>query len=155
MFIAIDPSINNLGVALYDPTTKIYEWKLVHPEGNKLFHRLQDIETSIGQFLRFRNLTYANITVLICEYPQFFNSEKGAVAATMGFTLDLAAICGYMAGICKLAKIVFQTPQQWKGNLTKQAIEFRFVKLFGDIPLPSEHEQEATVMLYRYVESLG
>lgn len=151
MFLAIDPSINTCGVSLYDPATKDFEWKLVRPEGRNLVRRMECIESEIARFLRFRNCNFAGITHLVCEYPQFFNSEKGAVAATMGYTLDLAAICGYMAGICKFAKVDFYTPQQWKGNLTKKAIEFRFQKMFGDIPLPSEHEQEATLMLYYHL----
>lgn len=151
MFLAIDPSVNTCGVSLYDPSTKNYEWKLIIPEGRRLEQKLVSIQTDIARWLRLRSCTFDGITQLVCEYPQFFNSEKGGVAAVMGYTNDLACICGYMAAVCKFAKLSFYTPQQWKGNIPKAGIEFRFRRLFGDIPLPTEHEQEATVMLYRHI----
>lgn len=151
MHLAIDPSVNNLGIAFHNPDTGEYEWKLIIPEGRRIEQKLADIQLQIARFLRYRSCTFDGITLLVCEYPKFFNSEKGGVAAVMGFTNDLACICGYMAAVCKFAKLHFYYPHQWKGNLTKHAIEFRFKRLFGEqVSLPSEHEQEATVMLYRH-----
>lgn len=152
MKLSVDPSVNNLGVALYDPDAQNFEWALIMPTGSFLTDRINSIHTELSRWLRYRNTSFDGIYELVCEFPMFFNSEKGAVAATMGFTHPLAAICGYLAGVCKFAKVRFYTPIQWKGNLTKAAIQFRFEQLFPNTLLPSEHEQEAVVMLHRHNE---
>lgn len=156
MFLAIDPSVNHLGVCLYNPDTKEFEWVLIEPQGATLELKLYTTGKLIEHWLMTKhNLDFSRISKLICEYPQYFNSQKGAVASKMGYTNDLAAVCGYLAGVCKFAKSHFFTPIKWKGNLTKHAIEKRFCRKFEGIhykSLPSEHEQEATLLMLYYIQ---
>lgn len=154
MYLACDPSVNNLGVCLYDPDTRDFQWELLHPSGNSLVEKLVSIELKLGRFLKKKGYLFQDIKEVICEYPQFFNSQKGAVAKTMGFTDDLACICGYILALCKFAKPSLYKPVQWKGQLTKLAIERRFQRKFGNIPLPSEHECEATLLMMYHLNKL-
>lgn len=152
MKLSIDPSVNNIGVCIYHPHCEDYEWMLLKPlKHHDLTEKLEWIRREIIKLVGGR---LERIEEIICEYPQFFNSQKGAVAATQGYTLDLACICGFMAGICKFAKCYYYTPIKWKGNLTKKAIERRFQRNFPDVELPSEHEQEA-IMMMKYHNSNG
>lgn len=152
IYLAIDPSVNTLGVAIYDAQIQEYNWKQINVQNfSTLPQKLADIQMQVARFVRAFKCNLSEVKHLICEYPQFMNSQKGSVAAVMGYTHDLAAICGYMAAVCKFANVTFYTPQQWKGNLTKEAIEFRFKRLFPTTPLPSDHEQEATMMIRKHI----
>lgn len=154
MFLSIDPSIRNVGVCLYTPLTEDFNWILINPVGITLELKIRTTAILINTWLKKKfNCSLDEIEVLVCEYPQFFNSQKGAVASKMGFTNDLACICGYMAGVCKFAKVKFLFPVQWKGQLTKHAIEQRFKRKFEDTTLPSEHEQEAAMLMLYYLEN--
>lgn len=151
MYLAIDPSVNFVGVCFYYPDGKLYEWSLLKPPkefdlGQKLRYIERQLHKGLSQQLD-------EVTEIICEYPQFFNNERGAASATKGYTLDLACICGFIAGICKFAKVYYYTPNKWKGNLNKKHIEFRFARLFEGEPLPSEHEQEATMMMHYHLQN--
>lgn len=150
MKLSIDPSVNNVGVCYYNPNSKEYFWKLFQPpKALSLQQKLKWLEHRLEVWIEqtFDEPTFGCITSVICEYPQFFNNQRGAIAKTKGYTEDLACICGFMAGICKFAKAFFYTPNQWKGNLTKHAIEHRFKKAFPAERLPSEHEMEACMMM--------
>lgn len=147
MYLSIDPSINDVGVCWYHPTLKEYTWTLIKPPKEfELPLKMWFIKKQLDKGLDILD----SVTELICEYPQFFNNERGATAATKGYTLDLACICGYMAGICKFAKVYYYTPNEWKGQQTKHAIEGKFTRLFSE-DLPTDHEYEATMMMRHHL----
>jgi len=153
--VAVDPSVNNVGIsfAKFNPQTKEVSersTKLVKPRGS-------DLEQTARNLINAMRFEFASLQIhtLVLEYPEFFSSMKGAVAATQGFTLDLAYICGRIAGEFSKAKTVLYTPSQWKGQQPKKAIEFKFNRLFGKWKgwaNKSEHEQEATMMLNKHLQ---
>lgn len=147
MFLAIDPSVNDVGVCMYIPKQKEFHWSLIQPPKEfDLPQKMYYIKRQLNKGLNILD----EVQEIICEYPQFFNNERGATSVTQGYTLDLACICGYMAGICKFAKTYFYTPNQWKGQQTKHAIEVKFTRLFSE-ELPTDHEQEAVMMMRHHL----
>lgn len=156
MILAIDPSIRNLGWATYEGVWNTGNWKhgtLEIPSGLTI----PEVLHFIGKQLKYKILDN-DPTVLVVEYPEFFQgSQKGAVAAVKGTTFGLAAIAGYLQGFFKLngqnGKVVHYTPSQWKGQIPKAGMLHRFYKRFG-YPAPNDHEAEAALMLDYYLDNL-
>lgn len=70
---------------------------------------------------------------LVLEWPAFFGSARGQVAAQQGHTINLAGVDGYIAGFFRMPpKSTFLvTANQWKGNLPKEITRRRFFNALG------------------------
>lgn len=156
--LAIDPSVNNIGLAYYktddtDLTIPRLETSLFHPEKSA---SLQKKGNQLCRFLYLRG--WQRINKLIIEYPQWEASQRGAIAAQQGYTLDIAYLCGHLVGWAKLGSedVLLPTPIQWKGNLPKKATEHRVKEKFGFITSQiSEHEIDACGLLFWWLHSQG
>lgn len=150
--LAIDPSVNNIGLAYYwqNPLgIMLLETALFHPEKGA------SLQKKGNQLLRFLHLKGWKPDVLVVEYPQWEASTRGAIASEMGYTLDLAYLCGVLVGWSQLASkdIFLPTPIQWKGNLPKSATEHRVKQKFGFVTSQiSEHEVDACGLLMWWLE---
>lgn len=145
--LAIDLSVNNVGIALYDTQSSELRTKLFHPRRNKdtpIDEIGIQITGAIILFLQGRIM----IDCLIIEYPNWQNSTKGLIAMQQGYTLDLAFIVGYLTGRFNLSpdKVHLPTPLQWKNNIPKAATERRVQQKFGPLAI-SEHEFDAVGLL--------
>lgn len=143
--LAIDPSVNNIGIAIYDTRTKKLQTYTLHPNSTSLIGKC--IQAMVYCRLRMDGQI---IDRLVAEYPTFQGSTKGKIAAQRGYTLDLAFIVGYIsASIGLLSKdIHLPTPMQWKGTMPKEAVGHRFQKVYGiDYKSVTDHEFEAAMMI--------
>lgn len=145
--LAIDPSKNHLGAALLEDE-KDWSWDVIEtdPQDN-LQQKLRAISRQLDSFLSYRGVTH-----LIIEYPQFMNSVKGRIAAQQGYTIDLGTVCGFIMGWLDVhtSDVYLYTPNQWKGQKPKKAIEAAFLREFGEEHRgTSDHAFEA-VMLLKY-----
>lgn len=154
MIISIDPSVNNVGWAALQE--RKYYWGLIQPEYEALPMIISDIWRKLELALIHKGLRITDCSSMVYEYPEFFASSKGAIAAQKGYTNNLAGICGGLIGRFQAIGVNPMDchgykPNIWKGNLNKKAIEYRFRRLFGEKATDSstDHEQEA-VMLLRY-----
>lgn len=145
IYAAIDPSVNNIGVAVHNTETQMVDTHLYRPvrTDSLLFDArtvLQKIKTSI---LLNRPVDYLTI-----EYPNWQNSDKGLIAMQQGYTLDLAFQVGIFAAGFGLpsGSVFLPTPNIWKGNTPKLATEHRVQKKFGILQI-SEHEYDALGMI--------
>jgi hypothetical protein len=70
---------------------------------------------------------------LVLEWPAYFGSAKGQVAAMQGHTINLAAVDAYIAGFFRLKPQDWHlvTATQWKGNVPKEITRMRFFKALG------------------------
>jgi len=70
---------------------------------------------------------------LVLEWPAYFGSEKGQVAAQLGYTLNLAGIVGYCSGYFRLPwqQVHLITAVQWKGSVSKEITKMRFFRAQG------------------------
>lgn len=153
MILAIDPSIRTLGWAIRGFPISTTETGTIRPKRRELPYVLEEITKLLN-----RDVTCGEKPdILIVEYPQFFaSSERGAVAAVDGTTLGLAAIAGHLQGYWQLpANHVFHyTPSEWKGQIPKEGMLYRFKKLYG-YAAPNDHEAEAALLLDYHLKKHG
>lgn len=150
MILAIDPSVNNVGIAIYDLESKKLQLSCFHPKRLNIQYTLAQIALEIRKKIPEDKW----ITTLIVEYPNFQGSTKGIIAAQKGYTLDLACIAGFLMGNLGLQPfdVHFPTPLQWKKNLPKEAIARRFQRYWNlDASKYTDHEHEAAMMIAWYL----
>lgn len=146
--MGIDPSINNVGIALFDTDTKELKVECFKPKKGTIIN----VCVQITRFILIEFLQKKKRPEwIICEYPQWENSERGRIAAQKGYTFALACIAGYLCGALGIAasKCFTPTPREWKGNMPKSAVEIRFKRRFLVDPKirVSDHEFEAAMMI--------
>ncbi len=144
-YIAIDPSINNIGVAIMN-------------DGDLTTRTLSPTEKGKDYLMSFLRVAFRNVQcdVLICEYPNFQTSQRGIIAAQQGYTLNLAFVCGFVAAIIDAKKVVMATPTEWKGQTPKHIIGARYTQWTGeDFNEISDHEYEAAMMIEWYIRTGG
>lgn len=150
--ISFDPSVNNCGVAAYVKDVGFIYRQIKLPDDLGRIAIARVITYEITKFAESQNLLGK---VLVCEYPQFFTAQRGKIAATKGYTLDLAFIVGWVA--CTFSAqgwfIKLYTPNQWKGTMNKEAVGKKFTRMTGiDYQNISDHEYEAVMMLDYYIK---
>lgn len=148
--LSIDPSVHNVGWALFNTKAKQQEtaWQFGtwHPQGFNLEMKITDlvqtIEDQIGTF-----------DFLCTERPAFFSSERGQIAAHMNYTIDLAAINYYLAAwFHKDHRHHFAiTANQWKGTVNKTITARRFFRSFPHVkPMQLDEHAIDAIMLGRF-----
>jgi hypothetical protein len=101
VLLAVDPSLHNLGFAFFNLSypenrfdiTSRRSWRfgVVHPKGGS---RQEKWENAFDQL---RACCDWQPTHLAAEWPSFFASMRGKIAASRGHTLELSGIVGYLA----------------------------------------------------------
>lgn len=151
--LAIDPSVNNVGVALLQKGNGIVKWdtRLIQPDCDGLVYRTDQILKTIPRFCLDHGVGYRDMTNLVMEYPTFMGGTKGLIAAQEGYTIDLAFVLGTIRGIfipiIASPNIFLYTPRQWKGQKPKSATKAQHKRIFG-FDLDSPDECDAKMMLY-------
>src|SRR4029077_8118671 len=138
--LAIYPSMNNLGYAChnlnlgcdrYDIDSDAWRYGIIYPRARQreVQFRWRDAFVKLK-----KNLGDWKPTHLAIEWPSFFNSMKGKIAASMGYTIDLAGMSAYIAGRFGMPPdyITLWKPEQWKGMVPKHVTQNKFVRLYGD-----------------------
>jgi len=164
---SFDPSILNCGWAcvsgLYrkdkviqtDKCSWAYgNWKL---QGHSLSAKMQEIVEYI--ILEVGGINADEGDWCILEWPAFFSSEKGQIAAQMGHTLNLAGLDGYVAGYFRLPwrNFHFITANQWKGSVSKNITWMRFCKVMGikGVHKVDHNAVDAFMMLHQFCKNKG
>lgn len=146
--LGIDPSINNVGIALYNTETCDLKMQTFHP---KRPAPIANIGVQIARHILISFLQgEKRPDALVIEYPEWQNSERGIIAMQQGYTLDLAFVVGFLCGSLgiKASACHTPTPSQWKGNLPKKAVGLRFERRFLACSKEiSDHEFEAAMMI--------
>lgn len=141
MKLAIDPSINDVGWSTVSEEGE-YEWGYI-----SVPPKIQELDARCAYICQ--QLPVQEVDRLIIEYPQWMNCDRGQIAAQQGYTIALGYVCGYISHHFKDAALFLYTPNQWKGQLPKKAVQARFLRLFGDEHKHVvSHAYEATMMLY-------
>jgi hypothetical protein len=100
VLLAIDPSTRNLGWACCDlrkNDADIHDaenWKsgVIHPQGLEIHHKWTDAAELLAAEFTSPNWP----THMVVEWPMFFRSQRGRIAAQLDHTINLA---GMAAGI--------------------------------------------------------
>lgn len=121
--IAIDPSINNLGLAVFKNKTLI-EHKLLKPsKGLRKAHYLDKCRDLVEQITSIHSkFSKKGKTKLVTEIPMHFGStaERGFLARESGSVYKLTFICGMIYNIAK--DVQAYEPREWKGQMPKDVV---------------------------------
>jgi hypothetical protein len=139
--LAIDPSINRCGWAVIDNLSKgeiwdgseaTWKWGYWDLHTSLLSSKARELCDYIIQDIGGLNPDAGDI--LIAEFPQYFDSGRGQIAAKEGWTINLAALDFYVYGFFRLPWKQFAPvfPSQWKGNLSKEITRRRFFRELGE-----------------------
>lgn len=149
--VAVDPSVKNIGLAILQIETKTLWLDTISLDLRRRHVGLPLVLHTIALGIRNR-IRSGRVTSLIAEYPQYEQSERGIIAAQQGYTLDLAAVCGYLAGKFQVPplSVHFYTPVQWKGQRPKSATEAAFKRQYSieNFARLTDHEVDACMMLH-------
>lgn len=123
--IAIDPSINRLGLAVFRGRTLI-EWKLVRPEGkpDNEYDKCLSIYLQVRQI---RKQFHSYKTIL--EVPVHWEIE-GFAARESGAMYKLCLIVGM---IYSFGDVVRVPPHGWKKQLPKHVVRRRLMRVYPDV----------------------
>ncbi len=151
--LAVDPSVRNIGWALHDTSEGKWEGGTISFNRGPILDTCQILAAKLQSIIR----NIPRLDVMITEQPVFFGSAKGRIAAMKGFTLDLAFVNGYLIAHFRSQhrglRVKQFRPADWKGMVHKKATEAKYIRTFPDRRLPSEHEIDATMMLYHYIQT--
>ena len=129
--MAIDPSINYCGVAIFDKKSKELEHAvLVTPD--KITKR--DGEFYDKAYSVFRKVSELreeyDVVAIVCELPDHW-SVAGHAAREAGSIEKLAFMCGLFYQMRdKVDKFVFTLPRGWKGQLSKEVTKNRIAPTY-------------------------
>lgn len=154
--LAIDPSVNWVGWTLFDSKKrtprKQWKWGTIQVEGNnyqmKLVMLLQTLE----------ELGLLDVQHLVTEWPTFFSSQKGQIAAHQNYTIDLGGVCAFLAGSMGLDHRHWHllTATTWKGSVNKYVTGRKFFRVFNIEPSNlSEHAIDSTMLLRYWIINYG
>lgn len=141
--VSIDPSINRVGWAMIDGLQRCKsdgtwdgseaKWTCGYWDIGSIMlsSKLKEIVDNI--IISCDGLDGDEGDHLVVEWPQYFDVERGQIAAREGHTLNLAAINTYIAGYFRLPSNQWHPvlPSQWKGNITKEMTRRRFFRELG------------------------
>lgn len=155
--LSIDPSVNNVGFVVVDLAAKSvndrWQWGMIHPQGNNLQAKLANTVDEINYAVKIEDITH-----LITEWPTFFGSVAGSIAAQKGYTINLAAVNSYLAGSFGFRdnRWIMLTATEWKGSVTKAITMRKFLRFFKGANLDlrstiSEHEIDALMMAHYWI----
>lgn len=158
--LSLDCSVNNVGFATlqisYDEEQqqKAFDWEfgVWNLEGEGLLDRCLDLCHYIQQ------TNNADFTDLLIEWPMFYESTKGQIAAQQSYTINLAAVGAFVIGFfhAPLDRVRLITAPQWKGNASKAVTARRFFRRFNINSLHVDHNAvDACMMLLAEAEKKG
>lgn len=124
--MAIDPSINYCGVAIFDLKKKeLIEADLVRPakiaiRDGEWYDKAFSVFTQIDALRKEHG-----VVAVACELPDHW-STAGFAARESGSITKLAFMCGLFYGMRnEVQRFVFALPREWKGQLSKDVMKNR------------------------------
>jgi hypothetical protein len=125
--MSLDPSINNLGMAIWDaPKKEVIMYTLVHPTKDAKDNEF-DKSLSMLRQVKKQIQAYA-VDGIIMETPETW-AVAGYQARETGSMTKLAFVCGMLCSLCEevgFYRVVI--PREWKGQLSKEVMCNRLEK---------------------------
>lgn len=146
--LSVDPSINNMGIAVWKSRKLVY-WDLLHPTIKTTDYKSK----AINLFTQIKDI-YEELKdcQIICEGQQSFGPIRGFMARESGSIQKLYFVTGLIASF---SDTLIVTPAEWKGQMSKEICANRLDKLYPEIK-PKELDNNVcdaiclgVVVLYR------
>lgn len=154
--LILDPSINDVGWAVWNSKAKnrlkAWKWGTIKLSGINYAERLMDLIDQLDTLLP------NGFDILVTEWPAFYSSQKGHIAAHQNYTIDLAGICFWVAGWYRMDHRHHfpMTAKMWKGSVPKLVTQRKFLRTFGkQARSMSEHAIDATMMGHYWLTTYG
>lgn len=145
IIVAIDPSINTIGSAIWIDGE--IETRCIRTLQGGKAHLVKTLPIYLLWITE--KLKGERADCLVVEYPNFQASTRGKIAAQQGYTLDLAFVAGFVAQQIPARVTFFPTPMKWKGQTPKDVVGRRFTEWTGvDYHTLTDHEFEAVMMIH-------
>lgn len=127
--IAIDPSINNLGYAVFDEKTLV-EYDILHPSSRKIDYLSKAREMvsdviNICEYTSEISFPWKDVQIVM-EIPQHFG-VGGYLARESGDVYKLTFVCGMLYNITD--NVIGYTPREWKAQLPKCVVRARIARM--------------------------
>jgi Holliday junction resolvasome RuvABC endonuclease subunit len=128
IFMGVDPSIRNTGVAILSQSGNQFETTVLSPP------KSSDEERIAYLYIQFKTLQLDEFTLVGIEKPAVEHSKRGFKARETGridklYLAYSAIICGLVEA--KAYKIIPLTVNQWKGQVPKTVTQQRMEKKYG------------------------
>lgn len=122
--MSIDPSINNLGVAIWDiEQEQLLDHRLLHPKKEA---KNNEYAKSLSMLRQLQNLIEKfSVDNMICEVPEHW-AVAGFEARETGSIAKLCFVCGMIYSLHDtLESCEVVVPRGWKGQLPKEVVANR------------------------------
>lgn len=122
--MSVDPSINNLGMAIWDEDNKkLLTWQYIHP---KIKSRTNEFEKSYSMLLQLKEWgAKYEVNKIICEVPEHW-AVAGFEARETGSIAKLCFVCGLIYSMrLEVDEMILVKPREWKGQLPKEVVANR------------------------------
>lgn len=152
--MSIDPSINNLGLAVWDLSLgKLLMHVLIHPLKDARNDEYDKTYSMLMQLKQWRE-TYG-VNKIICEVPDHW-AVAGFEARETGSMVKLAFVCGSIYSMRhELEEMRVVKPRDWKGQLPKKVVANRlqesYVKYGIDMTKMNENVMDAIAIGHFYI----
>ena len=125
--IAIDPSINDMGCAIFK-NKKLISGELLKPRklGEKSKDHILKSRALLSAIKERRRLLKSKKVDIILEIPEY-HGVAGYLARESGSIFKLTFLCGM---ICSMKDVITYTPSGWKGQLSKEVTQNRLAKYY-------------------------
>lgn len=127
--LAIDPSINNCGIAIFK-LGKLTNYKLLHPsaevDSTDYLAKSKSIFNTIRKIVEIKS-----IDRIVLEIPTHWGTS-GYQARESGSIYKVTFVCGM---IYSLDNVVTVTPHMWKGQLPKDVMKRRYILKYPDLDI--------------------
>lgn len=138
-FISIDPGIET-GYAIWSQQGELRTFGVIsHGPRMEWLARTELTCGSLDQILAAN----PELAEMVCEWPQYFESEGGRGSAASGDLIKLVFMVGRTAQLAAYRGIRFLPVgvNSWKGQMSKEAVKARIKKRLGEA---------ATVGIYKH-----
>ena len=128
MIMALDPSINFCGCAIFsEQKKKLLSYILITPDKSTKDEWLMKARSVFEQVRE----SSTSVEKIVIEIPEHWGNA-GYLARESGALFKVTFLAGM---ICSLDNVITVTPSGWKGQLPKDVMRRRFIKYYPDIDI--------------------
>jgi len=148
--LAVDPSINNMGCALFVVSSKrLMSAELLHPEKDA-----KDFtDKSFSLYLKIKKVIVDHsVDIMVMEMPEKWDTA-GFMSRESGAIQKLVFVCGVIYSLRYDIEVKVVTPSKWKGQLPKEVTRNRLTKFY--VPSFYKKEEEWKKVNHNIVDAIG
>ncbi len=146
--IAIDPSINFCGYAIFNKKKKLVKHGLLRPPSEYTAKDKKSyLKKSKYMYLTIKKMKDTLNASVVLEVPQYWG-VAGFMSRESGALFKLTFLCGMLYGLGKVHTV---NPTEWKGQIPKHVVGNRLQRVYKDINFETlDHNVGDAIGIGRY-----